>query len=49
MPEEKKIITKEMGEEMAKKYQMFFLETSAKTGLGVSEAFEKVSDLFLAR
>ena len=49
MPDDKKLITKEMGEDVAKRYQMIFYEASAKTGEGVTEAFEKVCDLYLAR
>tara|TARA_B110000285_G_scaffold221584_1_gene274729 strand:- start:225 stop:407 length:183 start_codon:yes stop_codon:yes gene_type:complete len=49
MPDEKKVITKEMGEDVAKRYNMLFFEASAKTGLGVTEAFEKVCDLYIAR
>ena len=34
---------------MAKKYKMIYFETSAKTGLGVNEAFNEISDLYIAR
>ena len=40
---ESKVISKEMGEEMAKQNRMQFYETSAKTGLGINEAFESIA------
>ena len=49
VPSDKRLITQKMGEEMAEKYQMIYQETSAKTGLGVNEAFNKISDLYIAR
>ena len=47
--DDKRLITQEMGEKMAEKYQMIYHETSAKTGLGVNEAFDKITDLYIAR
>lgn len=39
----KRVITKEMGEEMAKKYGMIHMEASAKTGDGVNEIFDSIT------
>lgn len=40
---DKKVITKEMGEAVAKEHNMKFFETSAKSGLNINEAFEFIS------
>jgi len=36
-------VTRAQGEELAKKYGMKFIETSAKTGQGVEEAFQMIA------
>ena len=41
--DDKRIISKEQGEETAKQYGMKFFETSAKTGLGIKDAFETIA------
>ena len=41
--EDKRLITKEQGEETAKQYGMKFFETSAKTGMGIKDAFETIA------
>lgn len=41
--DDKRIISKEQGEETAKQYDMKFFETSAKTGLGIKDAFETIA------
>ena len=41
--EDKKVISKEKGEETAKQYGMKFFETSAKTGQGIKEGFETIA------
>lgn len=41
---EKKEVTKEMGEEYAKKNNVLFMEASAKTDFQVSAAFQKISE-----
>ena len=40
---DQKVITKEMGESVAKEHGMKFFETSAKTSLNITEAFEFIS------
>jgi len=37
--EEKRVVSREEGEQFAKNHQLFFLETSAKTTENVDEAF----------
>mmetsp|Transcript_8536 Transcript_8536/g.14395 ORF Transcript_8536/g.14395 Transcript_8536/m.14395 type:complete len:105 (-) Transcript_8536:1109-1423(-) len=41
--EDEIVITREQGEEIAKSNGMEFFETSAKSGLGVNEAFESIA------
>ena len=41
--DDKRIISKEQGEETAKQYDMKFFETSAKTGQGIKDAFETIA------
>ena len=41
--EDKRIISKEMGEKTAEQYGMKFFETSAKTGQGIKEGFETIA------
>lgn len=41
--EDKRLISKEQGEETAKQYGMKFFETSAKTGMGIKDAFETIA------
>ena len=40
---DQKVISKEQGEEIARQNNMEFYETSAKSGLGINEAFEKIA------
>jgi|TARA_B110000285_G_C14857303_1_gene482845 small GTP-binding protein len=40
---EQKVITKEMGEAVARENNMKFFETSAKSGLNITEAFEFIA------
>mmetsp|Transcript_37237 Transcript_37237/g.75992 ORF Transcript_37237/g.75992 Transcript_37237/m.75992 type:complete len:205 (-) Transcript_37237:185-799(-) len=42
-PEADREVTRAQGEELAKKYGMKFIETSAKTGQGVEEAFQMIA------
>lgn len=40
---DQKVVTKEMGEAVAKENNMKFFETSAKSGLNINEAFEFIA------
>ncbi len=41
--EDKRIISKEQGQETANQYGMKFFETSAKSGQGIKDAFETIA------
>lgn len=48
-PASEREVTKAQGEALAKKYGMKFMETSAKTGEGVEEAFKTIAEDVLDR
>lgn len=49
IPENKRVIEEERGRELARELDMPFLETSAKEGVNVDEAFEVVAKLIMER
>lgn len=47
--EKERMVSKDEGQALADKYDMLFVETSAKTGMGVTEAFDMIARQVLAR
>ena len=45
--EDQRAVSREQGEKMAEEYNMAYIETSAKTGEGCSDAFENMAELLI--
>jgi Ras-related protein Rab-2A len=45
--EDKRVISREEGTEFAQRHNLVYVETSAKSGTGVDEAFNKTSESIL--
>jgi Ras-related protein Rab-2A len=45
--EDKRVITAEEGQEFATRHNLIYVETSAKSGAGVDDAFNKTSESIL--